>query len=69
MNKEEQMEAIDGHIFENLIMTAIRAIRTLKGATLRDALWMLYARYDRLRATHPGRFTCSHADYWEGFYS
>jgi hypothetical protein len=26
-------------------------------------------RYRRLRALEPGRFTCSDAEYWEGFYS
>ena len=66
---DEQWATIDEALFANKKLSVVMQLRTLTGLDLHDAVEMMYARYEKLRAEHPAQFCCGHDEYWEHFYS
>lgn len=59
---------VDPYIFANLKIAALKLLREKVGS-LTEANEVLCERYALLRQANPEKFTCSHDDYWAGFYS
>ena len=69
MTDDEPHGSFDRLIFENQKMQYLQRLRQETGCTFRDALEQLYSRYETLREQAPEKFSVSHEDYWDGFYS
>jgi len=66
---EEQWQAIDQAIFNNLELPAINLIREGANCSLKEALDHFYQRVEKLQAESPDKFNCNLDEYWVGFYS
>ena len=66
---DRQWEEIDSHILAGTIILAIMKIRECPNVGVKEALVILGSRYEKLRIERPDDFTCSHDEYWKGFYS
>jgi hypothetical protein len=66
---DEQWPPIDEAIFANLKLPAIRQIQAVNGCSLREALDVLYERYEKLQTEAPEQFNCNDQDYWVNSYS
>jgi hypothetical protein len=67
---DEQWRPIDACIFAGRIIEAIRLAREQMSCSgLGPAIEAVQARFSRLAAEQPGRFTVDLDSYWEGFYS
>ena len=69
MTDDELQEEFDRLILENRKIQYLQLLRQETGCTLKDALEQLYSRYESLREQSPEKFSVSHKDYWDGFYS
>ena len=68
MNDAEKWETIDELIFNRSVLLALKQIRIIFDCGLREAIDIVYERYDKLRRSEArNRFTCSADKYWEGF--
>ena len=65
----EAKQQLDICIFENKKILWMITFRSLVDCSLPDALEFLNQRYDYLRKTYAEKFTQSHKEYWQGFYS
>jgi hypothetical protein len=66
---ENAWQAIDEDIFANQLISAIQRIRDASGCGISEAVGKVSERYSTLRVQRPERFSCSHENYWDGFYS
>ena len=62
-------DQIDPLIFTSKILFVTKRIREYRNGNLGDAQSLFVARYDLLRELHPDKFTHTHDDYWDGYYS
>ena len=62
-------EALDRLVLSRYPIQFLVQVQEATGITLREALELLYARYEALRRSRPDDFCCGHDDYWKGFCS
>ncbi len=67
--KSIDLEEIDELIYKNSILYAINKIKEVYKVGLKEALDLIYDRYDYLRETNNDKFLKSKEEYWNGFYS
>ena len=65
----KDLEEIDELIYKNSILYAIKKIKEVYKVGLKEALDLIYDRYDYLRETNNDKFLKSKEEYWNGFYS
>ena len=60
---------LDALILENRKIECLERMAEICPTDLGDRIRAMTKRYDQLRVSRPGEFTCSHDEYWEGFLS
>jgi len=62
-------EELDALILSGEKIHFLKSVCDASGMGLKEAITLLYERYELLRRTRPDEFQCSEAEYWKGFYS